>query len=89
MSALLNIAISLEDIHLDEKVLDDKTQSERYKRALVVVNALRGVTMLVDTTNEAPPTGIIKLIKGLQQDPVAEIRSSAIAVIKKIDRISG
>jgi hypothetical protein len=45
--------------------------------------------MLVDTTNEAPPTGIIKLIKGLQQDPVAEIRSSAIAVIKKIDRISG
>ncbi|HBU38311.1 MAG TPA: hypothetical protein DEB70_10975 [Planctomycetaceae bacterium] len=84
----LSEMLSLEDIHLDEKVLDDKTQSERYKRALVVVNALRGVTMLVDTTNEAPPTDIIKGIKGLQRDPVAEIRSSAIAVIKKIDRMS-
>ena len=81
--------LSLEDIHLDKKVLDDKTQSERYKRALVVVNALRGVTMLIDTTKQAPPTGVIKVIERLQQDPVAEIRSSASAVIKKIDRISG
>lgn len=81
--------LSLEDIHLDKKVLDDKTQSERYKRALVVVNALRGVTMLIDTTKQAPPTGVIEVIERLQQDPVAEIRSSASAVIKKIDRISG
>jgi HEAT repeat protein len=85
----LSEMLSLEDIHLDEKVLDDKIQSERYKRALVVVNALRGVTMLVDKTKQAPPTGIIEVIKGLQQDPVAEIRSSASAVIKKIERISG
>ena len=85
----LSEMLSLEDIHLDEKVLDDKTQSERYKRALVVVNALRGVTMLVDKTKQSPPTSIIKAIRGLQQDPVAEIRSSASAVIKKIDRISG
>ncbi len=84
----LSEMLSLEDIHLDEKVLDDKTQSDRYKRALVVVNALRGVTMLVDKTNEAPPTDIIKVIKGLQRDPVAEIRSSSTAVIKKIDRMS-
>ena len=84
----LSEMLSLEDIHLDEKVLDDKIQSERYKRALVVVNALRGVTMLVDITNEAPPTDIIKVIKGLQRDPVAEIRSSAIAVIRKINRMS-
>lgn len=81
--------LSLEDIHLDKKVLDDKTQSERYKRALVVVNALRGVTVLIDTTKQAPPTGVIEVIERLQQDPVAEIRSSASAVIKKIDRISG
>ena len=85
----LSEMLSLEDIHLDKKVLDDKTQSERYKRALVVVNALRGVTMLIDTTKQAPPTGVIKVIERLQQDPVAEIRSSASAVIKKIDRISG
>jgi hypothetical protein len=55
----------------------------------VVVNALRGVTMLVDATSQAPPTDIVKLIKELQQDPVAEIRSSASAVIKKINRIAG
>ncbi|MGB0655439.1 MAG: HEAT repeat domain-containing protein [Pirellulales bacterium] len=86
---ILSEMLSLEDIHLDKKVLDDKTQSERYKRALVVVNALRGVTMLIDTTKQAPPTGVIEVIERLQQDPVAEIRSSASAVIKKIDRISG
>lgn len=86
---ILSEMLSLEDIHLDKKVLDDKTQSERYKRALVVVNALRGVTMLIDTTKQAPPTGVTEVIERLQQDPVAEIRSSASAVIKKIDRISG
>jgi hypothetical protein len=62
-------------------------QSERYKRALIVVNALRGVTMLVDATNQPPPTGVTTLIKDLQQDSVAEIRSSAAAVILKINRI--
>ena len=85
----LSEMLSLNDINLDEKVPDDKTQSERYKRALVVVNALRGVTMLVDATNQAPPTDIIKSIEKLQKDPVAEIRSSASAVIKKINRIAG
>ena len=86
----LSEMLSLNDINLDEKVpADDKTQSERYKRALVVVNALRGVTMLVDATNQAPPTDIIKSIEKLQKDPVAEIRSSASAVIKKINRIAG
>lgn len=85
----LSEMLSLNDINLDEKVPDDKTQSERYKRALVVVNALRGVTMLIDATNQAPPTDIIKSIEKLQKDPVAEIRSSASAVIKKINRIAG
>ena len=85
----LSEMLSLNDINLDEKVPDDKTQSERYKRALVVVNALRGVTMLIDATNQAPPTDIIKSIEKLQKDPGAEIRSSASAVIKKINRIAG
>ena len=85
----LSEMLALEDVYLDEKTPDDKMQSERYKRALVVVNALRGITMLIDATNEGPPSGIIKKIEELQQDSVAEVRSSAEAVIKKIDRLAG
>ena len=85
----LSEMLALEDVHLDEKTPDDKMQSERYKRALVVVNALRGVTMLIDTTNQGPPSGVIKKIEELQQDTVAEVRNSARAVIKKIDRLAG
>ena len=85
----LSEMLALEDVYLDEKTPDDKMQSERYKRALVVVNALRGITMLIDATNEGPPSGITKKIEELQQDSVAEVRSSAKAVIKKIDRLAG
>ena len=85
----LSEMLALEDVYLDEKTPDDKMQSERYKRALVVVNALRGITMLIDATNDGPPSGIIKKIEELQQDSVAEVRSSAKAVIKKIDRLAG
>ncbi len=85
----LSEMLALEDVYLDEKTPDEKMQSERYKRALVVVNALRGITMLIDATNEGPPSGIIKKIEELQQDSVAEVRSSAKAVIKKIDRLAG
>lgn len=85
----LSEMLALEDVYLDEKTPDDKMQSERYKRALVVVNALRGITMLIDATNEGPPSGVIKKIEELQQDSVAEVRSSAKAVIKKIDRLAG
>ena len=85
----LSEMLALEDVYLDEKTPDDKMQSERYKRALVVVNALRGITMLIDATNEGPPSGIITKIEELQQDSVAEVRSSAKAVIKKIDRLAG
>ena len=85
----LSEMLALEDVYLDEKTPDDKMQSERYKRALVVVNALRGITMLIDATNDGPPSGVIKKIEELQQDSVAEVRSSAKAVIKKIDRLAG
>ena len=85
----LSEMLALEDVYLDEKTPDDKMQSERYKRALVVVNALRGITMLIDATNDGPPSGIIRKIEELQQDSVAEVRSSAKAVIKKIDRLAG
>jgi hypothetical protein len=80
--------LSRHDVVLSEKASADEMQSERYKRALIVVNALRGVTMLIDATNQPPPTGVTALIKDLQQDTVAEIRSSAAAVIKKISRIA-
>ena len=85
----LSEMLALEDVYLDEKTPDDKMQSERYKRALVVVNALRGITMLIDATNDGPPSGVIRKIEELQQDSVAEVRSSAKAVIKKIDRLAG
>ena len=45
--------------------------------------------MLIDAINEGPPSDIIKKIEELQQDSVAEVRSSAKAVIKKIDRLAG
>ncbi|MBT6054983.1 MAG: HEAT repeat domain-containing protein [Planctomycetaceae bacterium] len=83
----LSEMLSRQDVVLSSKASADEMQSERYKRALIVVNALRGVTMLVDATNQPPPTGVTTLIKDLQQDSVAEIRSSAAAVILKINRI--
>ena len=67
---------------------DDAAQSKRYKRALVVVNALRGIALLVDATHAAPPAGVLARIKPLEQDPVSDVRSSAVAVAKKIERLS-
>lgn len=66
----------------------DAAQSQRYKRALVVVNALRGVALLVDTTHQPPPKSILDRVQAATQDPVADVRSSAAAVLKKIERLS-
>lgn len=66
-----------------------KAQSERYKRALLVINALRGVALLVDSTGEQPPADVTELVAALQQDPVSEVRSSATAMIAKIERLGG
>lgn len=63
-------------------------QSQRYKRALVVVNALRGVAALVDATGAAPPGAVIERIEALGRDPVADVRSSAAALLKKIERLA-
>ena len=56
--------------------------------ALVVVNALRGVALLVDATHETPPAAIVDRVRELAQDPVADVRSSAVAVARKIERLS-
>jgi len=63
-------------------------QSQRYKRALVVVNALRGVAALVDATGEPPPSVVLDRVAALERDPVADVRSSAAALLKKIGRLS-
>lgn len=66
---------------------DPAAQSRRYKRALVVINALRGVAALVDATSTPPPAVIVERIEALQQDPVGDVRSSAAALLKKIERL--
>ena len=67
---------------------DAAAQSRRYKRALVVVNALRGVALLVDATHEPPPAGLVERLKAAASDPVGDVRSSAAALLKKIERIA-
>lgn len=67
---------------------DAAAQSRRYKRALVVVNALRGVALLVDATHEPPPAGLVERLKAATSDPVGDVRSSAAALLKKIERIA-
>ena len=66
----------------------DEEQSQRYKRVLVVVNALRGIAALVDVTSEQPPGQVTAIVQRLEKDKVAEVRSSAAAVAKKVARLS-
>ena len=61
-------------------------QSRRYKRAMVVVNALRGVAFLVDAGAKDVPDRIESLVESLARDPVAEVRSSAAAILLKLRR---
>lgn len=66
---------------------DQRGQAERYRRAMIVVNALKGVGKLVDTTGRAPPPGIQSRIAALAEDPVPDVRSSAAALARRIDRL--
>jgi HEAT repeat protein len=66
---------------------DQKGQAERYRRAMIVVNALKGVGLLVDATNRPPPQAVAKLITALGGDPVADVRTSAAALGRRIDRL--
>lgn len=65
------------------------TQSKRYKRAMVVVNALRAVAMLVDDSGEPPPGRIVDLVVSLEQDPVPDVRAAAVALSAKLRRKAG
>ena len=66
---------------------DQKGQAERYRRAMIVVNAIKGVGLLVDATKRPPPEAVAKLITALGSDPVADVRSSAAALTRRIDRL--
>lgn len=66
---------------------DGAAQSQRYKRALVVVNALRGVALLVDASHALPPGEVRGMIERLETDAVPEVQSSAAALRLKLDRM--
>lgn len=61
--------------------------SARYKRALVVVNALRATALLVDAGAEEPPAEVIRLVDALVSDPIADVRTAAAAVVQKLRRV--
>jgi HEAT repeat protein len=67
---------------------DAAAQSRRYKRALVVVNALRGVALLVDATHEPPPPTVLDRVKAVAADPVSDVRNGAAALLRKIERLA-
>ena len=53
-----------------------------------MVNALRGVALLVDASHQPPPAAILERVQAVANDPVADVRSSAAALLKKIERLS-
>jgi len=67
---------------------DRRGQAERYRRAMVVVNALKGVGLLVDATGSPPPAGITSRIDGLTKDPVPDVRAGAMALQRRIGRLA-
>lgn len=69
---------------------DPRSQADRYRRAMIVVNALKGVGLLVDDNAEAepPPADIMKAIEALRDDAVGDVQQGAKALLKRIDRLA-
>jgi len=67
---------------------DRRSQAERYRRAMVVVNALKGVGLLVDATGDPPPESIARRIAALTEDPVPDVRTGALALQRRIKRLA-
>jgi len=76
--------LSLNDI---DAGTDEQSQSERYKRALVVVNALRAVALLVDATGTPPPGAVLARVEELRADPVSDVKAAATALLDKVSRL--
>ncbi|MFM7207615.1 MAG: HEAT repeat domain-containing protein [Planctomycetaceae bacterium] len=68
---------------------DARGQAERYRRAMIVVNALKGVGLLVDATKRPPPEAVGTAISALASDAVADVRSSAAALSRRVERLGG
>jgi HEAT repeat protein len=66
---------------------DRRAAAERYRRAMVVVNALKGVGLIVDATSAVPPEAITRRITALVGDPVPDVRSAATALKRRIERL--
>ncbi|MGB8852820.1 MAG: HEAT repeat domain-containing protein [Pirellulales bacterium] len=66
---------------------DEAAQSQRYRRALIVVNALKAVGLLVDA-GIMPPESVAQPLATLDDDPVGDVRAAATALAKKIERVS-
>lgn len=67
---------------------DEAAQATRYRRVLIVVNALKAIGLLMDESAQAPPDGVATLVASLGQDPVGDVRAAANAVAGKISRLS-
>jgi hypothetical protein len=67
---------------------DDAAQSQRYKRALVVLNGLKAVGLLVDGSRTRPPAAVAEQVAMLRKDPVPDVRTAATALAAKIERVS-
>ncbi len=67
---------------------DESAQAVRYRRVLIVVNALKAVGLLMDQTSQSPPGVVTDLVSTLGRDPVGDVRAAAGAVAAKIERVS-
>jgi HEAT repeat protein len=66
---------------------DDESQAARYKRAMVVVNAIKGVGLLVDDSGESPPGRIVTALESLREDAIPDVRQGSAAVLRRIERL--
>lgn len=66
---------------------DRRVAAERYRRAMVVVNALKGVGLIVDATSAGPPEEIARRVSALTSDPVSDVRAAALALQRRIERL--
>jgi HEAT repeat protein len=66
---------------------DEAEQARRYRRALVVVNAIKAVGLLVDA-GAAPPAAVTAALEPLRADAIADVRAAAAALFLKLDRLS-